>query len=78
MSSTPSSTPPTSSSTGNSMPPTHPQITKPNDTYVYGFGILAAIAIGACLFFVYNTFQPKNNKLINEKQDQPPKRRHML
>ena len=60
------------------MAPTLPQTAKPNDTYVYGVGIFAAIAIGACLFFVYNTFQPKNKKLINEKQDQPPKRRHML
>ena len=51
---------------------------RPNDTYVYGFGILAVLAIGVCLFFAYNTFQPKNKKLVNERQDQPPKRRHML
>ena len=44
--------------------------------YVYGVGILAAVVIGVCVFFAYNTFQPK--KLVNEKQDQPPKRRHML
>ena len=49
-----------------------------NDTYVYGVGILAVLAIGVCVFFRYNTFQPKNKKLVNEKQDQPPKRRHML
>ena len=49
-----------------------------NDTYVYGVGILAVLAIGVCVFFAYNTFQPKNKKLVNEKQDQPPKRRHML
>ena len=47
-----------------------------NDTYIYGVGILAVLAIGVCVFFTYNTFQPK--KLVNEKQDQPPKRRHML
>ena len=47
-----------------------------SDTYVYGVGILAVLAIGVCVFFTYNTFQPK--KLINEKQDQPPKRRHIL
>ena len=41
-----------------------------NDTYVYGVGILSVLAIGACLFFAYNTFQPK--KLNNEKKDQPP------
>ena len=48
-----------------------------NDTYVYGVGMLAVLAIGVCVFFAYNTF-PKNKKLVNEKQDQPPKRRHML
>ena len=49
-----------------------------NDTYVYGVGILAALAIGVCVFFAYNTFQPKNKKQANEKQDPAPKRRHML
>ena len=49
-----------------------------SDTYVYGVGILAVLAIGVCVFFAYNTFQPKNKKLVNDKQDQPPKRRHML
>ena len=49
-----------------------------NDTYVYGVGILAVLAIGVCVSFAYYTFQPKNKKLVNEKQDQPPKRRHML
>ena len=39
--------------------------------YVYGVGILAVVAIGVCVFFASNTFQPK--KLINEKKDQPPK-----
>ena len=48
-----------------------------NDAYVYGVGMLAFLAIGVCVFFTYNTFQPK--KTTNEeKQDQPPKRRHML
>ena len=47
-----------------------------SDTYVYGVGIVAVLAIGVCVFFAYNTFQPK--KRINEKKDQPPKRRHML
>ena len=40
--------------------------TRSNDTYVYGVGILAVLAIGICVFFGYNTFQPK--KLINEKK----------
>ena len=39
-----------------------------NDTYVYGFGILAVLAIGVCVFFAYNTFQPKNKKLVNENR----------
>ena len=50
--------------------------TRSNNTYVYGVGMLAVLAIGVCVFFAYNTF-PKNEKLVNEKQDQPPKRRHM-
>ena len=32
--------------------------TRSNDTYVYGDGVLAVLAIGVCLFFSYNTFQP--------------------
>ena len=39
--------------------------------YVYGVRILAVATIGVCVFFAYNTFQLK--KLINEKQDHPPK-----
>ena len=35
----------------------------PNDTYVYGVGILAAIAIVVCAFF---TYQAKNNKQDND------------
>ena len=45
-------------------------------SYVYGVGILAVVATGVCVFFAYNTSQPK--KFINEKKDQPPKRRDML
>ena len=52
--------------------------TKPNDTYVYGVGMLAVFAIGVCVFFTYNGSQAKNKKTVNEKQDQPPKRRNML
>ena len=48
-----------------------------NDTYVYGVGILAVLTIGVCVFFAYNNF-PKNKKQANEKQDQPPKRCHIL
>ena len=55
-----------------------------NDTYVYGIGILAILAIGVCVFFSYNTSQAnkkkasKKKKADEKKQDQPPKRRHML
>ena len=49
-----------------------------NDTYVHGVGKLAVLVIGVCVFFTYNTFQPKNEKLVDEKQDQPPKRHHMF
>ena len=68
--STPSSTPSTPSSTGNPTLSTSFHAVRPNNSYVYGVGILAV--------FAFNTFQPKNKKLINGKQDQPPKRRHLL
>ena len=45
-----------------------------NDTYVYGVGMLPVLSIGVCEFFAY----PKNKKLVNEKQNQRPKRRHMV
>ena len=55
-----------------------------NDTYVYGVGMLAVLAIGVCVFFAYS--QAKNKKQDNDrstaqheqKKDQPPKRHHML
>ena len=53
-------------------------ITTTSDTYTYGVGILVVFAIDVCVFFAYNTFQVANKKQVNEKQDQPPKRRHML
>ena len=49
---------------------------KSNDTYIYGAGTLAVLAIGVSVFFAYNSSTPK--KTVNEKQDQPPKRLHML
>ena len=68
----------TTSATNIATNPTAGSTTRPNDTYVYGVGILAVLAIGVCVFFAYNTFQPKNKKLVNEKQDQTPKQHHML
>ena len=49
-----------------------------NKAYIYSFGTLAVFAIGVCMFFAYKTSQAANKKQVNEKQDQPPKRRHML
>ena len=74
-------TPSTSSSTGNSTPSTPSHTTRSSDTYVYGISILAVLVLPKaylCVFFAYNTSQAENKKLVNEKQDQPPKRRHML
>ena len=71
-------TPSTPSSTGNSTPSTLSHAARSSDTYVYSIGILAVFAIGVGVFFVYNTSQAKNKKLVNEKQDQSPKQRHML
>ena len=49
-----------------------------NGAYVYGVGIFAVLTIAVCVFFSYKTSQALNKKQVNEKQDQPPKRRHML
>ena len=43
---------------------TNTTTTRPNDTYVSGVDILAVAAIGVCVFFAYNTFQPKNNNVM--------------
>ena len=74
-------TPSTSSSTCDPTPSISSHTTRSNDTYIYGVGILAVLAIGACVFFTYNNF-PK--KLINDhltaqhEQKQPLKRHHLL
>ena len=47
---------------------------KSNDTYIYGVGMLAVLAIGVCIFFAYNK---KAGQVIHE-QPIKPKRRHML
>ena len=49
-----------------------------NGAYLYSVGTLAVLAIGVCVFFAYETSQAANKKQVNEKQDQPPKRRNML
>ena len=57
-------TPPTSFSTCDPMPSTPSHTTISNDTYVYGVGILAVLAIGVCVFF---TYQAKNKKQDNDR-----------
>ena len=61
-------------------PPTPLPPATPQDQMILmsSVGMLTVLAIGVCVFFANNTFQPKNKKLANEKQDQPLKRRHML
>ena len=67
-------TPSTSSTSSSTCDPTFSNTKISNGAYVYGVGMLAILAIGVCVFFAY----PKNKKQVNKKQDQPPKRRHML
>ena len=69
----------TSSSMGDPTPSFPLCTTRSNDlkTYVYGIGILAVLPIDVCLFFAYNN-NPQEKYTNEEKQDQPPKRRHML
>ena len=55
--------------------PTVQSTVQPNDTYIYGVGMLAVLAIGICVFFAYNTSQVANKKQV---QQQLPKRRNML
>ena len=57
--------PSTSSSTGDPMPSMPSNITRSNDTYVYGIGMLAVLAIGVCVFFTYS--QAKNKKQDNDR-----------
>ena len=55
-------------STPSSTPSTSFHTTRSNDTYVYGIGVLAVLAIGACVIFIYyNTSQTKNKKQDNER-----------
>ena len=70
--------PPPANSTINTSttPATSATNTATSDTYNYGIGILAVLAIGVCIFFAYNTSQGANKKQFNENQ--PPKRHHML
>ena len=75
-------TPSISSSTCDPTTSTPSHATRSNDTYAYGVGILVVLAIGACLFFAYNTFQPKrlsNDCLVAHHEEKKLlKRRHIL
>ena len=64
----------TSSATTPATSTTSTANTRSNDSYVYGVGILAVLAIDVCVFFAYNTSQAANKKQV----DLPPKRRHMF
>ena len=66
-SSTSDPTPSTSSSKGDPMPSTLSHTTRSNDTYVYGVGILAVLAISVCVFFSYKTSQAKNKKQDDDR-----------
>ena len=71
-------TSPNSNSSNETTSVTNTATTKSNNAYVYGIGILAVLAIGFVYFLTYNSFQPKTKKIVNEKQDQPPKRLHVF
>ena len=52
-----------------------------SNTYIYGIGMVALLAIGVCVFFAYNTFRTKqanDHSTDQHEQKQQPKRRHML
>ena len=75
-------TSPTTSATNNSSnetsSDTNSAATRSNDTYVYGVGILAFLAIGVCAFLHITLSSLKIKKVVNEKQDKPPKRLHVF
>ena len=49
-------------------------IIKSNDTYVYGVGMLAVLAIGFCVFSAHDTSQTKNKKRSQWKIGLPTKK----
>ena len=75
-SSTDNSTPSPYSSTDNSIPSTSSSTdnftARSSDTYIYAVGIVAFLAIGACVFFAYNKISPQatNKKQVNQEQRQ--------
>ena len=75
-------TPSTFPSTCDPTPSTSSHTTRSSDNYVYGFGMLAVLAIGVCVFFAYNTFSKNQANdcpaAQPNEQKKPTKRRHML
>ena len=66
--SSPSSTPLTSSFKRDPTPSTPSHSTRSNDTYVYGVGILAVLAIGVCVFLHITILRLKiKNRLRGKK-----------
>ena len=57
-------------------------ITRSSDTYIYGVGIVAVLAIVAYVFFAYNKkhSQSANKEQFKEEQEQPIKslKRHNM
>ena len=39
--------------------PTEQPSVQSNDTFIYRVGMLAVLAVGVCVFFIYNTFELK-------------------
>ena len=50
-----------------------------NGAYIYGVGIVAVLAIGACVFFAYNKKSAASKEQPNEEQPiKSPKQHNML
>ena len=52
---------------------------QPNGAHIYSVGIVAILAMGACVFFAYNKKSAANKEKANEEQPmKPPKRCNMI
>ena len=76
-STTPSTVSSTCSCTCSSTPSMGSSTARFSDTYIYGAGIVAVLAISVCVLFAYTN---KSSQAANKEQQQPikPKRRSML
>ena len=50
-------------------------ITRSNDVYIYGVGVVPMLAIAACVFFAYNKKPQTSNKDQAKEQQRPIKPR---